>query len=192
MDNDNNKDNLPYWGRVTATLDWCEENYNVHEYIAEFINTTTNFIFAYLYNQNPVFHQVSYAAMVSILNFRSYYMLSLVKERETQNLLKWLLFGSWIIFGWGFLVWNIDNVACHQLRTIRRNLEWPVVGHLLELHGWWHVGTAIGTYYWIVFNQYIRLISLNKDDNYNVVWDLGFLPRVAEIKKITALNKKQQ
>nr|CAG8567622.1 10687_t:CDS:2 [Entrophospora candida] len=48
MDNDNNKDNLPYWGRVTATLDWCEENYNVHEYIAEFINTTTNFIFVFL------------------------------------------------------------------------------------------------------------------------------------------------
>lgn len=140
---------------------------------------------AYLYNQNPVFHQVSYAAMVSIINFRSYYMLSLVKERETRNLLKRLLFGSWIIFGLGFLVWNIDNVACHQLRTIRRNLEWSVVGHLLELHGWWHIGTAIGTYYWIVFNQYVRLISLNKADNYNVVWDLGFFPRVAEIKKIT-------
>jgi dihydroceramidase len=32
----------PWWGPVTATLDWCESNYAVCEYVAEFWNTVTN------------------------------------------------------------------------------------------------------------------------------------------------------
>jgi len=31
-----------YWGDTTATLDWCEQNYEVSWYIAEFWNTVTN------------------------------------------------------------------------------------------------------------------------------------------------------
>lgn len=36
------------WGTQTATLDWCEQNYDITPYIAEFFNTTTNLIFMYL------------------------------------------------------------------------------------------------------------------------------------------------
>ncbi|KAL4696909.1 hypothetical protein H8959_002607 [Pygathrix nigripes] len=33
-----------YWGPTTSTLDWCEENYSVTWYIAEFWNTVSNLI----------------------------------------------------------------------------------------------------------------------------------------------------
>ncbi|XP_032976561.1 alkaline ceramidase 3 isoform X2 [Rhinolophus ferrumequinum] len=33
-----------YWGRTTSTLDWCEENYAVTWYMAEFWNTVSNLI----------------------------------------------------------------------------------------------------------------------------------------------------
>lgn len=36
------------WQPQTSTLNWCEEDYNVTPYIAEFFNTITNLIFIYL------------------------------------------------------------------------------------------------------------------------------------------------
>jgi dihydroceramidase len=36
------------WGEHTSTLNWCEEDYNVTYYCAEFVNTITNASFLYL------------------------------------------------------------------------------------------------------------------------------------------------
>ena len=36
------EENMGYWGKPTSTLDWCERNYEVTYYIAEFWNTITN------------------------------------------------------------------------------------------------------------------------------------------------------
>lgn len=33
------------WGETTSTIDWCEENYVVSPYIAEWSNTLTNSVF---------------------------------------------------------------------------------------------------------------------------------------------------
>lgn len=34
-----------YWGEITSTLDWCEENYQLTFYIAEFWNALSNLVF---------------------------------------------------------------------------------------------------------------------------------------------------
>jgi dihydroceramidase len=36
-----------YWGTQTATIDWCEKNYEVTYYIAEFWNTISNFVLVF-------------------------------------------------------------------------------------------------------------------------------------------------
>lgn len=33
-----------YWGEPTATIEWCEENYEITNYIAEFWNTISNLL----------------------------------------------------------------------------------------------------------------------------------------------------
>ena len=39
-----NKSEEGYWGNRTSTIDWCEENYQVTSYIAEFWNTISNLV----------------------------------------------------------------------------------------------------------------------------------------------------
>lgn len=38
----------PFWGNVTSTIDWCEENYAVSQFVAEFYNATSNIVFLIL------------------------------------------------------------------------------------------------------------------------------------------------
>jgi len=37
-----------HWGPVTATLDWCEANYQFSHYVAEISNTFSNLFFVYI------------------------------------------------------------------------------------------------------------------------------------------------
>ena len=36
---------MGYWGNTTSTIDFCERNYDTTQYIAEFWNTLSSFIF---------------------------------------------------------------------------------------------------------------------------------------------------
>lgn len=41
-------DHIGFWGPVTLTIDWCEENYILSPFFAEFVNATTNLSFFFL------------------------------------------------------------------------------------------------------------------------------------------------
>ncbi|EXJ91707.1 hypothetical protein A1O3_00257 [Capronia epimyces CBS 606.96] len=48
----------------------------------------------------------------------------------------------------GFVVWLIDGAACGWLRDARNSIGLPWA-FALELHGWWHILTALGAGYCI-------------------------------------------
>lgn len=101
-----------YWGPVTSTIDWCEENYTVSRYIAEFFNTTTNLVFVFLslygirntyQNDMPFRFIVAYAA-VMFIGFGSWcFHMTLQYEMQLLDELP-------MIYGACILAWHIFEV----------------------------------------------------------------------------------
>ncbi|RMC07514.1 hypothetical protein DUI87_16988 [Hirundo rustica rustica] len=251
-----------YWGSPTSTLEWCEENYAVSYYIAEFWNTVSNLIFilppiygaiqtykdglekrylaaylcltaciscmylkilpvcyyaddsfdlfsavglgswcfhmtlkyemqlldelpmiysccvfvyclyecfkykntvnyallfllitysvvvsiVYLDLKEPVFHQIMYGTLVSIIVLRSVYIVLWV-----YPWLRGLGYTSLTVFLMGFFLWNVDNIFCDKLRALREKLP-PVVGAVTQFHAWWHILTGLGSYLHILLS----------------------------------------
>lgn len=52
-------------------------------------------------------------------------------------------------FVFGYLLWQLDFIFCTELTTLKRTVGLPW-GFLLELHGWWHILTAIGAYIFMI------------------------------------------
>ncbi|KAK3304726.1 ceramidase [Chaetomium strumarium] len=68
--------------------------------------------------------------------------------------------GAWKVRIWqsvgvcilGYLIWNVDLEYCAELRALRQHIPLPWAW-ILELHGWWHILTAIGA---SMFMQVVR------------------------------------
>jgi len=131
----------------------------------------------YLVIHKPVFHEVAYALLVTIVILRSVRWLS-GNSRE-ENRLRQRIFSIGIVSYLGaFLLWNIDNHFCLHLHDLREQIGWA--GFLLQLHGWWHVLTGLGTYLWIMLASYVRMNVLKKPAKIATV--LGIIP-VLQVQK---------
>jgi len=73
------------------------------------------------------------------------------------------------IFLGGFAVWNLDDMYCSTLRRWRHaiGLPWGIV---LEGHGWWHLMTGIGAYFYIVWGIWLRHCLENRQDHFELQW----------------------
>ncbi|KAJ3333660.1 hypothetical protein HDU76_005404 [Blyttiomyces sp. JEL0837] len=119
----------------------------------------------YLYIRNPVFHEVSYAALVSIMVLvPPTQIMHIGKTQPTLTKGLWFLyFFSFFTYGGAFALWNIENLNCEVFRGWRVDVGYPV-RVVAELHSWWHLGTAIGSYASIQLNMYLRLLALGRTD----------------------------
>lgn len=87
------------------------------------------------------------------------------------------------IFLGGFVLWSLDNHYCTQLRSWRHEVDLPY-GILLEGHGWWHLMTGIGAYFYIVWGIWLRHCLNGRQDEFQLVWPsmLASLPRVERVR----------
>lgn len=116
----------------------------------------------YHYLQDPVFHQNAFAILTAMNIFRGWYDMERLlrpsqrgrkRERPTNSKVQeekrvdernahilaemWTLsFSGVALVGLGFLIWNLDNIFCAQIRQWRRDIGLPW-GMVLEGHGWW-------------------------------------------------------
>lgn len=130
------------------------------------------FITAYYhYVKDPTFHQVSYALLTAAVLFHGFYVMERClrprwraapkrETRETQRIddrdrrilaQMWLMVATGLgVFLGGFAIWQLDNIYCSTVRRWRHELGLPW-GIVLEGHGWWHLMTGAGAYFYITW-----------------------------------------
>ena len=90
------------------------------------------------------------------------------------------------IFLGGFGIWALDNIYCSKLRAWRHAVGLPW-GILLEGHGWWHVMTGVGAYYYIVWGIWLRRCLNGQQDEFEMIWPsiMTSLPRVERRQSVS-------
>lgn len=69
----------------------------------------------------------------------------------------------------GFSIWILDNVFCAHLRSARNTilLPWAI---LLEGHGWWHIFTGLGAYYFIIWRVWLTRCLDGSEREFMLQW----------------------
>jgi len=174
----------------------------------------------YHYLQEPLFHQNAFAILTAVVLFRSMYVMEVnirpsfkARTRESKNSRDplteseraaknrrdeeiigemWRMVAVGLtIFLSGFGIWALDTKYCSNLRRWRREVGLPW-GILLEGHGWWHVMTGVGSYYYIVWAIWLRHCLNEEQGEYTLKWSGIFsLPeciKVSQSKSGSAAN----
>ena len=108
-----------------------------------------------------ILHQVwVFQSMVFVVGVRTFYLI--LGDRRTPDgkpvlhrfpTRVYLVRYAWSLatLALGYFLWYVDLEACGALRQYRAAVGLPLAW-LLELHGWWHVLTALGA------SLYVRLL----------------------------------
>lgn len=135
------------------------------------IFTAANLLtYIYLLVKDPTLHQVSYAILNAAIIFRS---ASLAKEHVSDKVamkqMHRTMFLGVLIFGLGYLLWNLDIHLCSHARSKRREWGMPY-GFVLEGHAWWHLFTGTGVYFYLVYIEYLRCWLTGTEKFYLFEW----------------------
>jgi len=171
----------------------------------------------YHYLQDPLFHQNAYALLTATVLFRSMYVMEVnlrpslrakygtitpkpipssttkaeiadMQQRDKKILkdMWWMIGIGLSIFLGGFGIWNLDNFYCSTIRRWRHEVGLPW-GILLEGHGWWHLMTGTGAYFYLVWGIWLRHCLNERQDEYELSWPSIFsLPDIVPSKSLQA------
>ena len=117
---------------------------------ARLINVTLAITFSlfslfYVWTGKIIYHATAFAATMVLLTLRGIYLFQWMKpEFPTAKRDRWRAQGrkAFLLLVGGYILWNIDLEYCRELRVFREQVGIPWAW-LFELHGWWHILTAI-------------------------------------------------
>lgn len=127
----------------------------------------------YLYFKNPTIHQAAYGLLNASIIFQSARLAyaHVHDKLAMKQLNRTMIFGV-SIFLLGFFLWNVDIHLCPQARATRR--EWGIpYGFILEGHGWWHIFTGTGVYFYLVYEEYLHCWVTGTQKFYAFEWIYG-------------------
>ncbi|KAM0793162.1 hypothetical protein ACM66B_000636 [Microbotryomycetes sp. NB124-2] len=167
-------------------------NWKIPSLLAAFC---VGFTSAYLLLPNPVFHQVTYAILISATFYRTMWLLwTRLKGHAVIKTARRLYITGSIQFGGAFLIWNLDNLTCNGFLTPLKERVGSPLQWLLEGHAWWHIFTGLGAYNVTVSLCLITLALRDSPDHYEIAFvpgTFGQLPWVNRTKKGWEARKRQ-
>ncbi|PGH06786.1 hypothetical protein AJ79_06427 [Helicocarpus griseus UAMH5409] len=115
-------------------------------------------------------HQVVFGVMVVTVGYRTVKLLGkLISDKRMGSKLRQLVRIGHITLLAAYGLWLIDVFACPSLRAVRHAIGLPFAW-LFELHGWWHILTAIGVYIAMVVGEFLHEVNrgqvLEPEDGY--------------------------
>jgi dihydroceramidase len=101
----------------------------------------------YLRTGNILLHTYSFATVLMLVWPRTLYLIQSKPEKHRSALI-YRLVKAGAFLATGFILWNIDLEMCSELRSLRSHIGLPWAW-LLELHGWWHILTAVAAFHFM-------------------------------------------
>jgi dihydroceramidase len=99
----------------------------------------------YIWTGKIIYHATAFAIAILLIVLRGRHLFHwLNPPLPKEKLADWRARGrnALILLLIGYALWNIDLEFCAELRKLRQQIGLPW-SWLLELHGWWHILTAI-------------------------------------------------
>ncbi|KAL7751533.1 alkaline ceramidase ydc1 [Sorochytrium milnesiophthora] len=132
----------------------------------------------YIDTRHAEFFQYIYTAQVVLIVARHGYLLTQVPA-EFKPTAKMLMYYGLGMYLTASAFWVTDNLLCYSHLTPLKELwGWPMRA-VLELHGWWHFFSGLGTYVSIGYSVYAREVLFHRGQKpVYVRWLAGVLPVV--------------
>ncbi|EEQ38575.1 putative alkaline ceramidase [Clavispora lusitaniae] len=143
------------------------------------IFTAANILTAvYLHFKDPTIHQAGYALLNVGIIIESIRLTQkhIHDAAEARKMNRTMIFGV-SIFLLGYFLWNLDIHLCESARSKRREWGMPY-GFVLEGHGWWHLFTGIGVYFYLVYVEYLHCWLAGTNSFYSLDYKFG-LPLIS-------------
>ncbi|KHN96838.1 Ceramidase [Metarhizium album ARSEF 1941] len=134
------------WAMLQATLTTRQSPTRSHVISTVLAVFFTSFAVFYLRSPSIIYQVIAFVGCLLLVIVANQYLLHWSwpalpqAKRRDWNRRTWR---AVFISALGYVLWNIDLEYCAALRNIRRQVGLPWAW-LFELHGWWHVLTAIG------------------------------------------------
>lgn len=133
------------------------DNYDrfIHIALAIFFISFSGF---YILTGKVIYHYTAFGLIIGLIVLRGHYLF-LWRKPGFPNALRseWKIRGlkSLGLFLLAFVLWNIDLVFCAELRRLRERVGLPWAW-LFELHGWWHILTAMSADKWMTITREVQ------------------------------------
>ena len=119
----------------------------------------------YIQSGMIIYQVIAFALGLILVAARTQYLYHWLQPGYPKALSQDWNFRTWkaiLICVFGYVLWNIDLEFCAELRQMRAQIGLPWAW-LLELHGWWHILTAIGASGFMVVAREVRQYEATRE-----------------------------